>query len=362
MGAVINIALLSLSFLGALAAFGGETWKRGEEPLRQRVTRRGWASITFLCLALLLGIVKEIRNSRETGGLTAQVKTLQDQLKQSRALLISQRLEDLAERTRKLSGYEERLAPAQTAFERYRSSSLSVGGRVAKEGFPPPPALQLSFASKDFRYDVCSADFSVAAKREFKQPECTESNLAALAREISDTSFEQRALGPSVIAMLKYLADISIAHRDALNGPFSPGRTAPLISLESVLLQMPGECGSTPTEVARLASVLHVLETSAQRLHWLFVYGFPATPGSEKERNQDLLSTSTVFAYQMGRLDQITRDRDQPNKDTFRLGNFIENVATGYTRLITNVGDILRTCKARREQLSAEKSAIEKGQ
>jgi hypothetical protein len=39
-----------------LAAFGGETWTKGESPLLGRITRRGWPSLGYLLRALLLGL------------------------------------------------------------------------------------------------------------------------------------------------------------------------------------------------------------------------------------------------------------------------------------------------------------------
>src|SRR5215207_2711334 len=59
----LNILLLGCGFLGALAAFGGETWRKTDEPLLKRITRRGWLSLSCLTLALIIGCVKELRSS-----------------------------------------------------------------------------------------------------------------------------------------------------------------------------------------------------------------------------------------------------------------------------------------------------------
>jgi hypothetical protein len=60
MTAFVNIALLIIGTTATLAAFGGETWKRGAEPLLERITPRGWISLMCLLLVLALGTVKEI--------------------------------------------------------------------------------------------------------------------------------------------------------------------------------------------------------------------------------------------------------------------------------------------------------------
>jgi hypothetical protein len=64
MSLFINVLLLGLGFIGAISAIGGETWIKGA-PLRERITRRGWISITCLILTLSLGIAKEYRSQRQ---------------------------------------------------------------------------------------------------------------------------------------------------------------------------------------------------------------------------------------------------------------------------------------------------------
>jgi hypothetical protein len=188
---LINVALLTLGFLGTLAAFGGETWRRGDEPLRRRITRRGWASITFLSLALLLGITKEIRNSRETGGLTSRIANLQEQLAGQRALLAAKRLEEVAAKKANLSDFEHRLSSIRAVFASYRNSSISITGRTARDGSPPPFPMVLAYASDDFLFNVCSKDFARAAERKFEESKCSGSSLLLLVREIPDISLNK---------------------------------------------------------------------------------------------------------------------------------------------------------------------------
>jgi len=62
---VLNILLALLGLTGTLSAFGGETWRKGDEPLLTRITRRGYLSLSCLLLAFILGVTKEITIKRE---------------------------------------------------------------------------------------------------------------------------------------------------------------------------------------------------------------------------------------------------------------------------------------------------------
>jgi hypothetical protein len=57
----INIALATFGLIGTLAAFGGETWRKGDTHLFRRVTGRGWIAIICLLIAFTIGIFKEIK-------------------------------------------------------------------------------------------------------------------------------------------------------------------------------------------------------------------------------------------------------------------------------------------------------------
>jgi hypothetical protein len=65
MSTFLGIALLVLGATSTGAAFGGKTWKEGPEPFLERVTTRGWLSVSCLVLALLLGIWKQIDDTKE---------------------------------------------------------------------------------------------------------------------------------------------------------------------------------------------------------------------------------------------------------------------------------------------------------
>jgi hypothetical protein len=82
---VLNIALIVLSIGSTLAAFGGETWTKGSEPMLQRITRRGWASILLMTLTLSLGTTKELLSRREA---VVSAKRLEEALADNQKLKV----------------------------------------------------------------------------------------------------------------------------------------------------------------------------------------------------------------------------------------------------------------------------------
>ncbi|HWJ06179.1 MAG TPA: CDC27 family protein [Steroidobacteraceae bacterium] len=60
MTTALTIALIFVTFALSLAGFGGKSVRDGDEPLFQRITKRGW--IVLICIAAIcgLGIAKEI--------------------------------------------------------------------------------------------------------------------------------------------------------------------------------------------------------------------------------------------------------------------------------------------------------------
>jgi hypothetical protein len=71
-GLALNIALLLLGTAATLAAFGGDTWVKGDTPLIKRITPRGFASLFCLIGALVLGVTKEIQSTQAEQSLIAQ--------------------------------------------------------------------------------------------------------------------------------------------------------------------------------------------------------------------------------------------------------------------------------------------------
>jgi hypothetical protein len=104
MAILLNISLLIVGAMATLAAFGGETWRRGEEPILKRITVRGWISLFCLVLALSLGIVKELhakyQDSRKQKDAEDRERALQAKLEGER-----DRLRDLGYSGLPISGF-----------------------------------------------------------------------------------------------------------------------------------------------------------------------------------------------------------------------------------------------------------------
>jgi hypothetical protein len=56
----INIFLAIFGLGATLAAFGGDTWRKGNDKLVRRITHRGWVSLVCMSVAFIIGINKEI--------------------------------------------------------------------------------------------------------------------------------------------------------------------------------------------------------------------------------------------------------------------------------------------------------------
>jgi len=90
----LAVILLVLAATATMAAFGGDTWVKGTEPLLKRVTRRGWVSLSCLLCTLVLGIVKEIRSASTAEEAKAELKQLRDtneKMRSELALVAKQR-------------------------------------------------------------------------------------------------------------------------------------------------------------------------------------------------------------------------------------------------------------------------------
>tara|TARA_R110000850_G_scaffold214249_3_gene340176 strand:+ start:5938 stop:6744 length:807 start_codon:yes stop_codon:yes gene_type:complete len=112
MGMLINLTLLILGTTGALAAFGGDTWRREPLPLAKRITLRGWLALACMIATLLVGISKEIRSNDLAAQAALKEQKLQEDLAASQTALekVSENLEatkDALESTRaKLAAVE----------------------------------------------------------------------------------------------------------------------------------------------------------------------------------------------------------------------------------------------------------------
>lgn len=113
----INLLLLLLGTTGALAAFGGETWHKSNEPLLKRITRRGWLALICMLATLTLGIVKEIRNAAASAESAIEQRKLE---------------QNLAQMTTDLSDARENLARATTELRETRAKLASVEPNILR--------------------------------------------------------------------------------------------------------------------------------------------------------------------------------------------------------------------------------------
>jgi hypothetical protein len=94
---LLNIALAVFGLTSTLAAFGGETWRRGDQPLLERVTARGWLALSCLLLAFATGIAKEVRTHQASNQSLLAKQVAERENRTQRAQLAKQlaKIEDL---------------------------------------------------------------------------------------------------------------------------------------------------------------------------------------------------------------------------------------------------------------------------
>jgi hypothetical protein len=85
-----NILIAVFGLIGTLAAFGGDTWTKGSEPLLKRVTRRGWIALLALLITFTIGIIKEIKGNKISEIDTAKKIELEQENKEQREPIDSQ--------------------------------------------------------------------------------------------------------------------------------------------------------------------------------------------------------------------------------------------------------------------------------
>jgi hypothetical protein len=133
---IINVALITLAFGGALLAFAGKTVDdlEPENSILERITRIGWISIVLLTCAFALGIIKEVRERRASE--TAELKTA---AAERQAALIRQQLADANVRLQdvdaKLLASVSRLAVVQERLDVAEKTIVTAVGKAA-EGIP----------------------------------------------------------------------------------------------------------------------------------------------------------------------------------------------------------------------------------
>jgi len=109
----INIALATFGLLATLAAFGGETWRKGNQPIFKRITKRGWLALFCIVTTFSLGVDKEIKTNERAEAQTLKNKKLQGQLSQKQDE-ISDLLENISTLQLQISG--QQLASIEAAF------------------------------------------------------------------------------------------------------------------------------------------------------------------------------------------------------------------------------------------------------
>lgn len=79
----LKVLLLILGTISTLAAFGGDSWEKGEAPLLRRITPRGWLSLICLTLALAAGTRSAVLDSHASADDTAQLAAAQENLRKA---------------------------------------------------------------------------------------------------------------------------------------------------------------------------------------------------------------------------------------------------------------------------------------
>jgi hypothetical protein len=129
MTTALNLTLLLISSIATLAAFGGRTWRDGEQRLIERISPRGWISLFCLTIALVLGATKEILVAKQNtlnkkqDALKAADAKLQLTETQSKLDLAKKDLENLQLRAQLT---QDRLDDANTTLSDVRTSLSST--------------------------------------------------------------------------------------------------------------------------------------------------------------------------------------------------------------------------------------------
>lgn len=112
---LLNIALAVFGLTSTLAAFGGETWRKGEQPLLDRITPRGWLALSCLILSFVIGFTKEIR-AYAAAIESTKAKELADR--------------ENAEQRRQLAELQQRLTASTIEQAKYAARIESLSGET----------------------------------------------------------------------------------------------------------------------------------------------------------------------------------------------------------------------------------------
>lgn len=131
MSFAINLMLLLLGTTGALAAFGGETWKKGDDPVLKRVTRRGWLALACMLATLALGIAKEVLSNTSAAESSDRQRALERNLGQTTNELNLAR-QNLARSSAELREMNERFSKTNGELQDTRAKLAAVEPNILK--------------------------------------------------------------------------------------------------------------------------------------------------------------------------------------------------------------------------------------
>jgi hypothetical protein len=123
---LLNVALVILSALGAIVAFGGKSWHGGARPLVERITPRGYVTLACILLTLVVAISKAYQDH------------LSDEQHRRDAQLDRQRLKDTKDLLATKSAQLQQLETGNLAITISQGHYI-VGSHVWLESSQPGP-------------------------------------------------------------------------------------------------------------------------------------------------------------------------------------------------------------------------------
>ena len=126
----INLTVAALGLIATIAAFGGDTWKPGNQRFVARVTVRGWISMASLVLAFLVGVGKEIRQQIDRDKLEQQNREQATQI-QEQVTKISELQSQIAATAEDLGQSATRLGETTEQIGERQLASIEAAFRLA---------------------------------------------------------------------------------------------------------------------------------------------------------------------------------------------------------------------------------------
>lgn len=153
---ILNILLASLSLVATLSAFGGKTWNEGNEPLKKRITRRGYLSLLCLFSVFGLGIYKEVNTNEIIDNKDDKIVKLQDDISKLNGQISSYK--DILDIIKDRSESQEqiRMAEAVTVHGQWNAPSYIFPGSIIRFfSFErnPNQRLTLRYGNRNYGYN-----------------------------------------------------------------------------------------------------------------------------------------------------------------------------------------------------------------